>query len=54
MFPSYKNQSVDLQVSIWWLTGFYMMRTLVVKGLMQSSITSYVLADANKTLGIKL
>ena len=29
MFPSYRNQSVNLL----WLTGFYMMGTLVVKGL---------------------
>ena len=28
MFPSYRNQSVELQS-----TGFYMMGTLVVKGL---------------------
>ena len=29
MFPSYRNQSVDLRRK----TGFYMMGTLVVKGL---------------------
>ena len=31
MFPSYRNQSVDCRENQ--LTGFYMMRTLVVKRL---------------------
>ena len=33
MFPSYRNQSVDLLVYDDWMTGFYMVGTLIVKGL---------------------
>ena len=36
MFPSYRNQSVDLLSKQ--LTGFYMMETLVIKGLMSAFI----------------
>ena len=37
MFPSYRNQSVDLQSTS---AGFYIMGTLVVKGLRKGS-TNY-------------
>ena len=33
MFPSYRNQSGDLFVYDDWMTGYYMMGTLTVKGL---------------------
>ena len=38
MFPSYRNQSVDLLANQ--LTRFYMMGTLVVKGLSKTYINS--------------
>ena len=33
MYPSYRNQSVDLHSTANQLAGFYMMGTVVVKGL---------------------
>ena len=47
MFPSYRNQSVDLLCKSNQLTGFYMMGALVVKGLMENFIFGAVTVLTN-------